>query len=369
MAERISRSTLVSALIVATSLALVFLGFQAITGAGGASADAAPRTAGEPATAAHAMRGHVMAVPVPSGDDPDGDGYIPANPPVTGVQPSTEIPPHRYFHEFQANCSVTHTGSVDPIVYPGQLNKSHNHTFMGNDTTDENSTTASLSAGGTACKVPGDLSAYWIPTLYNGDQEVRPVGPQTIYYKAGVTDYTSVRPFPKGLRFVVGNPMQTADEFRNHPGKVEGWECGESYNNFEFPATCPSRPDVQLNLRMQAPSCWDGQHLDTPDHQAHMAYPRAQGANQNVCPPTHPVALPMIEFKMAWPVNGDMSQVNLASGTGHSFHYDFFNAWDEATLDAMVDHCIVGGLQCDARGYDESNPGEGAALDENYELP
>ncbi|NEA16226.1 DUF1996 domain-containing protein [Streptomyces halstedii] len=369
MAERISRSTLVSALIVATSLALVFLGFQAITGAGGASADAAPRTAGEPATAVHAMRGHVMAVPVPSGDDPDGDGYIPANPPVTGVQPSTDIPPHRYFHEFQANCSVTHTGSVDPIVYPGQLNKSHNHTFMGNDTTDENSTTASLSAGGTACKAPGDLSAYWIPTLYNGDQEVRPVGPQTIYYKAGVTDYTSVRPFPKGLRFVVGNPMQTADEFRNHPGKVEGWECGESYNNFEFPATCPSRPDVQLNLRMQAPSCWDGQHLDTPDHQAHMAYPRAQGANQNVCPPTHPVALPMIEFKMAWPVNGDMSQVSLASGTGHSFHYDFFNAWDEATLDAMVDHCIVGGLQCDARGYDESNPGEGAALDENYELP
>ncbi|CAO0837970.1 hypothetical protein SMICM17S_06914 [Streptomyces microflavus] len=90
---------------------------------------------------------------------------------------------------------------------------------------------------------------------------------------------------------------------------------------------------------MQAPSCWDGKYLDTPDHKAHMAYPIVMGANQDVCPTSHPVALPMIEFKMAWPVNGDMSQVSLASGAGHSFHYDFFNAWDDATLNALVGHC------------------------------
>ena len=52
---------------------------------------------------------------------------------------------------------------------------------------------ASLSAGGTTCKAPGDLSGYWMPTLYNGTQQILPVGPQVIYYKAGVTDYTSVR--------------------------------------------------------------------------------------------------------------------------------------------------------------------------------
>lgn len=268
MAERISRSTLVSALVVIAALALVVAGFTAITRAG-APAEAVPG-AGAPAQVSRVMQGAqhtqghaVAAAPVPSGDDPDGDGYIPAIPPVTGVQPSTEIPPHRYFHEFQANCSVDHTGSVDPIVYPGQTGKSHHHTFMGNDTTDENSTTASLGAGGTACKAPGDLSAYWMPTLYKGDQEVRPVGPQTIYYKAGVTDYRTVRPFPKGLRFVVGSPTQTAAEFRDHPGMVEGYECGESYHNYEFPATCPTSRDTQLNLRMQAPSCWDGKHLDT----------------------------------------------------------------------------------------------------------
>ncbi|TQJ92232.1 DUF1996 domain-containing protein [Streptomyces sp. SLBN-31] len=342
-------------------------------GLGGVAVSAGPPAAHSSAarTFAATHSGHAMAASVAgSPEDPDGDGYIPANPPVTGVTPSTQDPPHRYFHEFQANCSVTRTRPDDPIVYPQQPGKSHDHTFMGNTTTDAYSTTASLEAGGTTCKAPGDRSGYWMPTLYNGDQQILPVGPQVIYYKAGVTDYTSVRPFPKGLRFVVGSPLQSADEFRHHPGFVEGWECGDSYFNTEFPATCPNRADVQLNIRFQAPSCWDGTYLDTPDHKSHMAYPVVKpGTNDNICPADHPVALPMIEFKMAFPVNGDMSEVRLASGAGHTFHYDFFNAWDAPTLKALVDHCVVGGLQCDARGYDETHPEAGAALNEHYELP
>ncbi|QUW94967.1 DUF1996 domain-containing protein [Streptomyces sp. V17-9] len=358
------RSKVLSGTLVASALLLTSIGIGTVA----ANADTpAPATAAAPAAPA----GHTMAVSTAaSPEDPDGDGYIPANPPVTGVTPSTEEPPHRYFHEFQANCSVTHTAPDDPIVFPQQPGKSHDHTFMGSTTTDANSTTASLDAGSTTCLAPGDRSAYWMPTMYDGDRPVLPVGPQTIYYKAGVTDYTSVRPFPKGLRYVVGGPMQSAQEFRDHPGFVEGWECGDSFFNVDFPTDCPERPEVQVNIRFQAPSCWDGKNLDTPDHKSHMAYPVVNpGTNNNICPADHPVALPMIEFKMAFPVNGDLSRVRLASGASHSFHYDFFNAWDEATLDAMVGHCIVGGLQCDARGYDQTHPEAGAALNEDYELP
>lgn len=358
------RSKVLSGTLVASALLLTSIGIGTVA----ANADTpAPAPVAAPATPA----GHTMAVSTAaSPEDPDGDGYIPANPPVTGVTPSTEEPPHRYFHEFQANCSVTHTAPDDPIVFPQQPGKSHDHTFMGNTTTDANSTTASLDAGSTTCLAPGDRSAYWMPTMYDGDRPVLPVGPQTIYYKAGVTDYTSVRPFPKGLRYVVGGPMQSAQEFRDHPGFVEGWECGDSFFNVDFPTDCPERPEVQVNIRFQAPSCWDGKNLDTPDHKSHMAYPVVNpGTNNNICPADHPVALPMIEFKMAFPVNGDLSQVRLASGASYSFHYDFFNAWDEATLDAMVGHCIVGGLQCDARGYDQTHPEAGAALNEDYELP
>ncbi|MFJ9721841.1 DUF1996 domain-containing protein [Streptomyces sp. NPDC101209] len=361
------RSKGLSVTLITGALLLTSLGLGGVAVSAGPPA---PHTSAAKAFAA-THSGHAMAASVAtSPEDPDGDGYIPADPPVTGVTPSTQDPPHRYFHEFQANCSVTHTRPDDPIVYPQQPGASHDHTFLGNTTTDAYSTTASLEAGGTTCKAPGDRSGYWMPTLYNGDQRILPVGPQVIYYKAGVTDYTSVRPFPKGLRFVVGSPMQSADEFRHHPGFVEGWECGDSYFNTEFPATCPNRADVQLNIRFQAPSCWDGRYLDTPDHKSHMAYPVVKpGTNDNICPTDHPVALPMIEFKMAFPVNGDMSKVRLASGAGHTFHYDFFNAWDDRTLKALVDHCVVGGLQCDARGYDETHPEAGAALNEHYELP
>lgn len=350
------------AVLVATALiaALFGVGSTALASGPGSGTDAAP-------AAAHA--GHAMAASAEaSGDDPDGDGYIPANPPVTGVTPSDKEPAPAYFHEFQANCEVTHTAADDPIVYPGQPGRSHDHTFMGNRSTDASSTTDSLFGGATTCLAPGDASAYWMPSLFDGDRKVLPVGPQVIYYKSGVTDYTSVRPFPKGLRFVVGSPMQSAEEFRNHPCWVEGWECGDSYMNVDFPQHCPE--NTQLNIRMQAPSCWDGRYLDTPDHQSHMAYPVVKpGTNNDICPASHPVALPMIEFKMAFPVDGDMSQVRLASGRGYSFHYDFFNAWHEPTLAALVEHCVVGGLQCNARGYDETHPERGAALGPDYRLP
>ncbi|WSS24658.1 DUF1996 domain-containing protein [Streptomyces sp. NBC_01190] len=289
-------------------------------------------------------------------------GYVLANPQVTGVTPSTYNPPHAYFHEFQANCGAMKELPDDPIVFPGQAGASHMHTFLSNTSTNANTTLASLNAGTTTCKAPGDKSGYWMPTLYNGSQVIRPVGPQVIYYKTGINDYTSVRPFPPGLRFLVGSPTATSTQFRTDPGWVEGWECGDSYGSVDFPPTCAA--GTQLNIRYQAPSCWNGLYLDTPDHKSHMAYPI-----NGVCPADHPVALPMIEFKMAFPVSGDMSQVHLSSGRGFSFHYDFFNAWDPATQAALVTHCVVGGLQCDARGYDETQPAKGAALNEQYQLP
>jgi hypothetical protein len=298
---------------------------------------------------------------------PAGDGYVMADPPVTGVVPSTATPPATNppatHHEFQANCSVSRSNLPDdPIVFPNLPGASHSHTFMGNTTTNAATTLASLNAGGTSCITPGDKTGYWMPTLFNGDTAVQPVGRQVIYYKSGVIDYRSVRPSPPGLRYVVGSPSATLDEFRNAPGAVEGWECGDSVRNWDFPASCPA--GTQLNIRYQAPSCWDGLHLDTPDHKSHMAYPTV-----GVCPVSHPVAVPMVEFKMAFPVSGNLSNVRLASGRAYSFHYDFYNAWDARTLNALVTHCINGGLQCDPRGFDLYKPNRGAALNENYVLP
>jgi hypothetical protein len=300
-------------------------------------------------------------------------GYIMAPNPVTGVKPSHEVPPNKGgFHEFQANCSVSRTNTGDdPIVFPKLPGASHLHTFMGNTTTNANSTIDSLSKGQTTCKAKGDLSAYWMPTLLNGDTAVNPEGPQVIYYKTGVTDYRSVRPFPKGLRFVVGNAKNTdADKFL--AATEEGFECGDSYQNKNIPQTCSSDRSVKLNIRYQAPSCWDGIHLDSPDHQSHMAYPiDSHTAAGLVCPDDHPVAVPKLEFKMAWPVNGDMSKVHFSSGAGPTFHYDFVNDWDDRTLAAMVNGCIVAARQCDAQGHDGRDDQQPApyVLNSDFVLP
>ena len=300
-------------------------------------------------------------------------GWIMAPNPVIGVKPSHEVPPNKGgFHEFQANCSVSRTNTGDdPIVFPNLPGAAHLHTFMGNTTTNAASTPESLSKGQTTCKAKGDLSAYWMPTLFNGDAAANPEGLQTIYYKTGVTDYRSVRPFPTGLRYVVGNAKNTdADKFL--AATEEGFECGDSYKNKNIPLTCSTDRSVKLNIRYQAPSCWDGLHLDSPDHQSHMAYPiDTHTAAGMVCPDDHPVAVPKLEFKMAWPVNGDMSKVHFSSGAGPTFHYDFINAWDAPTLAAMINGCIVAARQCDAQGHDGRDDQQPApyVLNSNYLLP
>ncbi|WP_214411169.1 DUF1996 domain-containing protein [Sphaerisporangium fuscum] len=266
-------------------------------------------------------------------------------------------------HEFQANCSWTANRPDDPIVFPGLPGASHMHTFVGNRTTNAGSTASSLLAGGTSCTNPHDRSAYWFPSFYKGDQLVQPTGNQVIYYKSGILEYWRVQPFPQGLRFVVGSPTATLEQFRDSPGAVEGFECGDVSHSWDIPQSCPA--GTQVNVRYQAPSCWDGVHLDSADHKSHMAYPAG-----GYCPASHPVAVPMLEFKIAFPASGDLSQARLASGRGYTWHYDFFNAWDDpAILDALVTHCINGGLQCDPRGYDQYKPHRGAALTENFELP
>ena len=49
--------------------------------------------------------------------------------------------------------------------------------------------------------------------------------------------------------------------------------------------------------------CWDGKNLDSPDHQAHVAYGNQGGASGGgACPSTHPVKLPQIMYELMWNV-------------------------------------------------------------------
>jgi hypothetical protein len=51
--------------------------------------------------------------------------------------------------------------NIDPIVFPGQYDKSHLHSFFGSDAVTINTTTsAELQAGCTNAQNPNDLSVY-----------------------------------------------------------------------------------------------------------------------------------------------------------------------------------------------------------------
>jgi hypothetical protein len=313
------------------------------------------------------LPGTPQMVTTPFGANLDPGQSITVSPPVHWITPDLNFvyPSYVSHYEFQTDCSVVKNEQIDPVVNPRVARSSHMHTFLGATAITPFSTTDSIMNGGTSCVIPQDHSGYWFPTLYNGSQPIDPVGPQVIYYKSGIYDYRTVRPFPRGLRFVAGNEMATEAEFQQSRGTVEGWECGNSAFNFTFPNSCP--PGSDLVIRYQAPSCWDGVHLDVPGHHSNMAYP-IHIDGKLVCPHSYPVAVPMLEFKIAFPVSGNLSHLRLSSGPASTWHYDFLNGWNPTVLAALVKHCINQGLQCDTHGYDQYAPQFGAVLGPGYQL-
>src|SRR5215216_6528578 len=64
---------------------------------------------------------------------------------------------------FAVHCQFSHRNMDDLIVFPGQADRSHQHTYFGNTTTNASSTVESLRAAGTtSCLRRGDTAAYWV---------------------------------------------------------------------------------------------------------------------------------------------------------------------------------------------------------------
>jgi hypothetical protein len=120
---------------------------------------------------------------------------------------------------------------------------------------------------------------------------------------------------------------------------------------FKRCATCPATPipipahaKTYLELHVNFPDCWDGKHLDSLDHKSHMAYSR-----DYVCPRSHPVKVPRILLMIRYPFRSGRG-VTLSSGGQLSAHADFFNAWNERVLTALVADCFEG-RPCDPHRY------------------
>jgi Domain of unknown function (DUF1996) len=236
---------------------------------------------------------------------------------------------------FVETCRFSHSAPDDPIVFPGKAGASHDHTFVGNRSTNASSTFGTLRASGTTCMRRADKAGYWVPTLLQNGAPIYPQG-ATIYYRRNTL--SSVTPFPNNFRMIAGDATSSAPQGM----RITSWSCG-LLSGVRPSATVPTCPDARgsfLRLHVRFPSCWDGASLDSANHKSHLAY-----AMRGRCPSTHPVAVPAITQIYRYATRGG-DGFTLASGGQFSAHADFLNAWHPGTLRRLVDECLNGLLHC-----------------------
>jgi Domain of unknown function (DUF1996)/Carbohydrate binding module (family 6) len=247
--------------------------------------------------------------------------------------------------EFNASCQYSHSKPDDPIVFPGLAGASHMHSFLGNSSTDANTTTDTLLRNaGSSCRPAEDLSAYWIPSLYEHGQVVEPKD-VTVYYGSRLTDPSRTVPFPQGFRMIAGDaklqvptPAGSVNQFYCAGA---GGEIGRSADG-NWPLCAPG---ATLMFQLVFPDCWDGVHLDSPTHKAHVAY-----TYDGTCHGDFPVAIPSLSFLIAYPTSGTADGFELASKMASSMHGDAFFAWDNAALGHRVKNCVVQRAKCNTAG-------------------
>lgn len=243
------------------------------------------------------------------------------------------------------SCNYSHSSNDDPIVFPGKVGAAHLHDFVGATTTDADSTTASLRAGGTKCLVVGDRSGYWTPAMYQNGVRVLPIGtPRNalIYYRRiGAPTGVTVQSIPEGLKMVIGNAHAHSAADNPGLGSTIIFKCGAG-SGVDLAAPPSKCASGVLVVSYRFPNCWDGNNLDSANHISHMAYPSG-----GKCPESHPVAIPRVETFVRYAVGtAPIGTITFDSGPYYTAHQDFFNGWTTADLQKLVTRCINAGVDC-----------------------
>lgn len=243
-------------------------------------------------------------------------------------------------HGTRVYCPVSHFAHDDPIVNPGVAGGSHLHMFWGNTGADADSTTTSLlNSGRSTCEGGiNNRSAYWIPALFNENDEVVLPNRVITYYKSfGVPDRSTIQPIPDGLQMLAN-------------GDVAGsgpWNFTIGVSNHG------DSPGVSLGVRFPTCLAVDGNGqpiLSSADNVSHLSY-RSSGA-ANACPASHPYRIAGLSYSIDFPVDPDSDWYLASDGNGakgSSLHGDYFAAWDDATMDALTD-CNRESRNCDFAG-------------------
>jgi hypothetical protein len=300
------------------------------------------------------------------------------------------------------NCNTGQLLYDDPIVSPGKPGVTHLHHFFGNTSTNAYSNYSILRQNGEGNCSGGKLNrtAYWFPTMIDGQGRVRIPDLVTVYYthvRRDLTSFTSdgcpdaslacpqsaAQRFPRGLKFIGGYRMDLMDGTNSNI--TQTWGCTGSFsgsgsvlwdrsNNANGVVGCSSSEQVLVRVNM--PVCWDGTTFDDAANGHHtLRKPINDNNGGTVCPAAHPIPLPTILLQIYWSHDGqaDYSQWYLSSDrfngankeAGATFHTDWLGAWDDgvvATFSAEINGVPSGGAH--VRDSTNGGLGDGTALKE-----
>lgn len=239
-------------------------------------------------------------------------------------------------HGFRFFCVPSHFSFDDPVVYPGQVGAAHLHMFFGNVAVDAHSTSDSIvNSGRVSCD--GGLtnrSAYWVPALFNENDEVVLPSSINLYYKSWVNDRSLLRPIPPGLQILANGrvPGSSGVGVSSVPSDLWGKSIrvGGAHNHVTVEILFPDCIAVDAN---------GDPVLSSPGGTRHVAY------SSGSCPRSHPYNIPQLTQIVGWngvPFDSNWyfsSDKMFNSRKGTSVHADYMAGWTPESALIMA-NCV-----------------------------
>lgn len=258
---------------------------------------------------------------------------------------ASAMPPARAYTWSCGRNAEGHRNTANLVVAPGVAGPPHHvHEYVGNLSTDVDSTDDTLAAAATSCP-NGDRSTYYWPVLRTGARAGESAHgdiaePVAVTLTAFGSPAGPVLATPPLLRGAVGDANTATTPLGQ---ATRSWTCSGTPDRRadRYPLCRRGQRVVRV---FDFPSCWDGRHLDSQNHRAHLVFPTPAGACQ---PGTF--AIPRLRIAVEYPrPDGDRFAIDAfppqrnAPRTDHAF---FVNLMPEPLM-AQVVRCLNTGDGC-----------------------